>query len=529
MKERLFNLFPLLIVIAVAIYSVFPSIIDFTDSLIYLGDDILITWVLNQNIQKIPHDLGNVFQGNIFYPFKNTMLYSHMLIPSSIIGYLPVKLTGSFASAFNSAHIFGQLSLMVILYFWFKEMFKDKWAAAVGSVVLGLSQIHFHYIAHLHVWNMQWWLTALWMLWRFRKNGKVWQLYLAGLMFSIQIWENPLEFYRALVPAVIILLPKWRELIKNFRHLAAIILIVLIIVSPYLAAYIGFIREFSYVRPIREVAHFSMSLNFLWEHFFSPSLFGLFILSFVLVGYKKLKSDRNFNWMILTTITSFILSFGPVFKWKEKTFKFFGKIFIPLPYVLLYYTIPGFQAMRTPSRWMVMMAFGMAGIITLALSKYKGRYKNVVIFSALVIAIVGGIKVNFVPPIAPRPGDFPKVYDWLMETDGDAILEYPMYTWASPNNGLQKEFFRMMYSLKHKKNLVNGGSGYMPPSRQKLLGRINSKFPEKEIVDTLTNFGIDYVVVHKDEIDNVTFRKIDKWGRELLVWNDLDDYVYKLP
>ena len=104
-----------------------------------------------------------------------------------------------------------------------------------------------------------------------------------------------------------------------------------------------------------------------------------------------------------------------------------------------------------------------------------------------------------------------------------------MYTWASPNNGLQKEFFRMMYSLKHKKSLINGGSGYMPPSRQELLGKINAKFPEQGVVDTLTNFGVDYVIVHKNEIDNETFRKIHEWGGGMLVWNDLEDYVYELP
>jgi len=136
MKEKLISLTPLILVLAVSIYSVFPSIINFNNSLIYLGDDVLITWILNQNIQKIPYDLGNLFQGNIFYPLKNTIIYSVVLLPSSIIGYLPMKLTGSFASAFNAAHIFGQVASMLVVYFWFKEMFKDKWAAAIGSIAL---------------------------------------------------------------------------------------------------------------------------------------------------------------------------------------------------------------------------------------------------------------------------------------------------------------------------------------------------------------------------------------------------------
>ena len=118
------------------------------------------------------------------------MVYSHMLIPSSIIGYLPVKLTGSYVSAFNAARIFGQISSMLILYLWFKEMFKDRWAAAVGSVVLGLSQIHMEYIAHLHVWNMQWWLLSSYFIWKFSKTERIKFIYLSGLFALVQLWES---------------------------------------------------------------------------------------------------------------------------------------------------------------------------------------------------------------------------------------------------------------------------------------------------------------------------------------------------
>ena len=74
MKAKLFGLAPLLLVVVVSIYSVFPSVANFKNSLIYLGDDVLITWILNQNIQKIPYSLGDLFQGNIFFPIKNTFL-----------------------------------------------------------------------------------------------------------------------------------------------------------------------------------------------------------------------------------------------------------------------------------------------------------------------------------------------------------------------------------------------------------------------------------------------------------------------
>jgi hypothetical protein len=134
------------------------------------------------------------------------------------------------------------------------------------------------------------------------------------------------------------------------------------------------------------------------------------------------------------------------------------------------------------------------------------------------------------PPIAPTSSEFPKVYDFIADQKGDGLLEYPMYTWASKNNGLQKEFFRMYYSLKHKKNIVNGGSGFMPTERQYLIGIVNSKFPETEIVSLLSDMGVKYVIVHKSEISNLTFKKINEWGRELLIYDDENgDFVYKLP
>jgi hypothetical protein len=131
------KLLPFLVVMGIAVWSVWPVIENFPNAFAYGGDDALITWQLNQ--------WGNNFQGNIFYPYKNTAAYHMLLVPSAIIGYWPVKITGSPVAAYNTTLILGQIMIAAVAYWWFKEMAhpspKASEGAMVGAVVLILCQI----------------------------------------------------------------------------------------------------------------------------------------------------------------------------------------------------------------------------------------------------------------------------------------------------------------------------------------------------------------------------------------------------
>ncbi len=571
MIKRIKSWFPIIFIIAVALWSVWPVIVSPHDSLVAGDEDVLITWILNQTIQKIPNRLSEIFQGNIFHPFKNTMAYSVLLIPSALLGLIPAKLTGFPVLAFNTAFIFGQVLTMLVTYLWFKEMTKNTLASLLGSIILGLSQIRFHHIVHLQMWTMQWWLISGWMIWKFSKYGKIRHLYLSAIFAVIQIWECLLPIYFILATGAFLLLFEFRKIlkVKNIRkHLIIALLLFFIFSSPVLFTYFSVSKQFDYVRPIREVAHFSMSINDLWGMYFSPVLYFFLIISLLMVlsFWKKsrsvgrlIESQRNFKWIFTVGFVGLIMSLGPVLKWQGKTIKLFGRFFIPLPYGIFYYIIPGLNGLRSPARWLWLVAFAVSGLIAVIFAKNEAlptkvgsifsltkdscfisklkfgdfaekcnkiKHKNQIIVLGILLAILGGTKVTDTKLI-PTPNQYPKVYTWLEKQKGEVILELPIYTWGA-GEIYKNEMYRMLYSLKHRKKLVNGASGFYPPESEKLARDLWNDFPSNDLDDELTNLEVDYVIVHRDEYDNEKLVKIETWGKDNVVWKDETVFVFKL-
>ncbi len=245
-KLKSSDFFPVLLIVAIALWSLEPVLRNFTTSLSLGHEDLQLTWMLNQTIQKIPNNLANIFQGNIFYPLEDVMAFSDLFIPSAFLSWLPVYLTGEPVSAFNFSLIFSQVLSMLVIYFWFKEMTKSKWAAFLGATVLGLSQIRMHYYVHLHTWNMQWWIISVWMIWKYRTYAKKKYLCIAGVFIAIQLWESLLPVFWIGALGIVLLWPRLKLLLKNWKNLLAISAMVFVLTLPATNAYLGVSRRFDY-------------------------------------------------------------------------------------------------------------------------------------------------------------------------------------------------------------------------------------------------------------------------------------------
>ena len=199
-------------------------------------------------------------------------------------------------------------------------------------------------------------------------------------------------------------------------------------------------------------------------------------------------------------IVSVILSLGPVVKWDDKTVKIGGVVPIPLPYAAAYYLVPGMQAFRVPSRWMIVAGWAMGGLIALGCNapsnpplnlrggRYGGVKKTLGILGCLMVAIMGGERLTKYK-ILPTPAEYPKVYQWLKDQPGQVIVELP----AGNEND---EVERMWYQTWHGKKLLGGYSGFIPPERARFLEKLNKEFPSEETILELENIGVDYVIVH---------------------------------
>ena len=514
-----------IIVMVIAAWSIWPILRHPATAFAYGGDDALITWQINQTIQKIPSGLNRLFDGNIFYPYKNTAAFHMLLVPSAFLGFLPVKLTGNPVAAYNTAIILSQFLTLSVVFFWFRELTTDAWGSAIATVPFALSQIRMGFDVHIHMWIMHWLVLAAWLIWRYTQNKKIWQLYLAGLFLAIQIWESIYQAHWVMIFAVILLLPVRRQLRSHLKHLLVIFVAVLLLVLPVVGVYFSVFRQFGYLGSIRESAHFSMSLNDLWGKFLSPGLY-LNLLIIALVVRKKSLSLRVFpSWLIWLLTIGLLFSLGPVLKWQDHTVKIFDKLFLPLPFGIFYYLAPGLSVLRSVHRYIWLAALAASGLVAVGFSRYQSRRRLILSITLLILAVLGGSTVKRDRQFPP-PQDYPSVYSWLQGQPGQVILEYPVYTWADKLHG--QEMYRMLYSLKHKKKMVNGASGFLPPERGALFSRIVSNYPNPRLQAELKALGVDYVIVHKNETSLDKLAQLAADPQLDRLWENPTSIVYAL-
>jgi len=149
------------------------------------------------------------------------------------------------------------------------------------------------------------------------------------------------------------------------------------------------------------------------------------------------------------------------------------------PYALLYRIVPGFDALRVPSRFALLVAFCLAALVGIgiaAIADERRRWRVVLVagvlialeFVAVPFPINGNSTVYARGDLAPLPATVdagqgaPPVYRFIASLPADtAILELPLGEPAFDNR-------YMFYSTLHWKPLVNGYSGGEPPDYELL-------------------------------------------------------------
>lgn len=268
---------------------------------------------------------------------------------------------------------------------------------------------------------------------------------------------------------------------------------------PLTLSYLQVFQTQDVVRDIREVIHFSLKFPQLTGQFFSPVLYTITGLS-VLALLSQLRKGTVSRFAILFFIASiliFILALGPALHIGEETVKFSiaGRtLHVPLPYTLFYYGAPGFQAFRTPSRFLP-LSFLFATIACTFVCKNLNlsiRYIR--------LLCIGGICATLLvyPPLPqiqlPNTTMYPPYVSVLKKLPGDVIIELPIRDWADPKS--REDVYAMLYSTYHQKTLVNGQSGFFP-TEWLLFQHSMRDFPQTSVIQALKSRGVDLVVIRK--------------------------------
>jgi hypothetical protein len=251
---------------------------------------------------------------------------------------------------------------------------------------------------------------------------------------------------------------------------------------------------------------------------------GIFLLK---KRYEESKENTSLILYVVIGIWTLLLSFG-------SQFTFLGKStgVVPLPFGLLFNTIPGFKGIRVPSRYGVFVIFCIAVLAGLGLMYFFRKWEKKKFTMMAVVGLIIFLNLEYLSipqqiKKVPIKDDIPPAYVWMKDIPGDVVIaSLPFF------NETPMEANYLYFSLFHKKKIINGYSGFVPPATH-FMQRIFKGFPSWPSVDILKSLGVDYVIYHptlwEKKMASARVERIEKDFRDDLKLVKTFSYEFKKP
>ncbi|MGB8951594.1 MAG: discoidin domain-containing protein [Candidatus Aminicenantales bacterium] len=230
---------------------------------------------------------------------------------------------------------------------------------------------------------------------------------------------------------------------------------------------------------------------------------------------------------LFAVILAWLLSLGPVIR-------LLGKEIIAGPYGWFYKWVPGFQGLRVPSRYVVVMMFGLSILAGSGARLFLGKWKSMKA-RILIAAVLGGLVVldyaSFPLPLAKVNvgAQIPAIYSKIRDLPEEpAVLKLPM---PRHDRDEYKEAISVYYSMHHRKKIVNGYSGYSPPG-YRIVREAMEAFPSFRTFQLLQDLEVTHILVHTQGAGAERGRKIVRRLREFedqieLIEQIQGDFLYR--
>lgn len=511
----------LLIFTCFSIALTWPLARRMRDTIVSWGDPVFQAWTMAWNWHALTTSPADLFDANVFYPWRNVLAYSDHLLGQTLLVWPVYALTGNVLLADNLAFFMALVFSALAMYLLVVDITGNRLAGILAGAAFAFAPPRMAHVEHLHILSAQWLPLALLCLRRTTisagRTRLLWAAGLGGCFASQGLFGIYFLYFMIVMLAVAgavylgyALVERNRQLAYSVGIAAAACAVGGLLLIPTLWPYQQVHIDLGVEREEAEVAFWSATpddylaappTNDLWGSFLEDhhrhieqDLFpGLFLVSFAVVGLFERRFGR-IRWTLLAiVVTGFILSLGfstPVF----------GRD-ISLPYRLFYDWLPGFRAIRVPARFGHLALVGLGGLAGLGLNlgwqylktlidehNWQFAWVGVIVAGLALIWADTSTTMNLPPPLPvdnPRPD-----YVYLDEHPG-TMLEMPM------GEGPVASAWPNFWSTKHWNPVVNGFSGIVPPTYD-LLRERSRQIPDPEAIRLMQGLGIDYIVVHKE-------------------------------
>ncbi len=244
---------------------------------------------------------------------------------------------------------------------------------------------------------------------------------------------------------------------------------------------------------------------------------------------------RERGYFVAVLLAAMWLSLGPIPQSLGRPVE------IVAPYRLLLEYVPGFDGVRVPARFAMIVALALAALAGYGAAWVsRARLGRAILFVAAVIAVLEGTRLPFIvngayalrdfnTPEARlfRPARAPAVYREFAAQPSDAVLiELPL---GPPDFDLRA----MFYSVVHWRPLVNGYSGFYPPHYGRLITALSEIPRHADVsIEALRSTGATHLILHqaayRDGEGEATAQVLTAAGATEL-FRDGSDLLFLLP
>ena len=186
-RNAAFLALTLAIFVALTAVMTFPQVLRMSDGVHDPGDPLMVTWVLAWVAHQLPNAPAHIFDANIFYPERNTLAYSEtLLVPGMLaaplhwLGVAPILV---YNLVFLSGFALSGVGVALLV----RRLTGNTGAAIVAGIVFAFPPYRIDHYAHLQLQQTQFIPLAMWAFHRLLDSGRLRDGVLLGVCTACQM------------------------------------------------------------------------------------------------------------------------------------------------------------------------------------------------------------------------------------------------------------------------------------------------------------------------------------------------------
>lgn len=509
-----------------------------------LIDPAFVQWIIGWGAKALTHAPWRFFEAPMFFPAHHVLAWGDTMFAVTLLAIPLIPIFGLLA-AYNIILIGSSAVSGFTLYLLAKYLFKNRPAAVVAGIIWAFTYSRYVEYGHLQILAMQWlpltFLFAEKIRREYRLRHLVWFIVFTFLTLATNIY---LAFFLLIslgIYLLALLLQKSLDRRGLIRLTLATLAAVVLAAPVHLPSAIinhrhptvhadQYAATLDQYLPFPPQGHLMQS----WAGLKGPSnLFALGALAslLVLIGVVAVIKDKSrpvYIGFLAVGLFAGLASFGPSIVWHShiilKTNPFFY-----LPFKIL----PGYQVLRTPTRWNFLAWFGISVIAGLGFAKITDSMRSKTLAWILTAVVGGWIFLESCPaPIAVyatyRLSDYP-VYQWLAEQpSSEPIMELPTFPvpWRSDTGRVEAR--RIFLSTYHWHPRFGGGmSPYIAPWYADDQVAVSNFGADPRALELIKQWHIKYIIYLPGDFDGPAYNGLTAAELKRRLDNTPDLKIYK--